>query len=111
TNSSLLTHPWIGYFSGPVDWSGLRVVAHQPGSCSVPQGSLQNCHATVLCNLRAKLTEENCYDKYDNDNDGRVDKDDPDCWRCGDGGIDPNEQCDDFNILDGDDCTSTCNLP
>jgi len=32
------------------------------------------------------------------------------CWlpNCGDGDLDPNEQCDDGNLTDGDCCSSTC---
>ncbi|GLI60146.1 hypothetical protein VaNZ11_002181, partial [Volvox africanus] len=111
TSSSLNERSWLGYFTGPTDWNGLRVVAHVPDSCPVPQGKYQNCHATVLCNTQALLTSENCYNGVDDDSDGAIDKDDEDCKRCGDGTIDSNERCDDGNILDGDGCTSTCELP
>jgi len=30
--------------------------------------------------------------------------------RCGDGNIDPNEQCDDSNLFDGDGCSSACTV-
>ena len=30
---------------------------------------------------------------------------------CGDGNVDPGEQCDDGNNVDGDSCSSTCELP
>ena len=33
------------------------------------------------------------YDGIDNDGDGLIDKLDEDCWRCGDGILDPDEQC------------------
>ncbi|GIL59264.1 hypothetical protein Vafri_14183 [Volvox africanus] len=111
TSSSLNERSWLGYFTGPTDWNGLRVVAHVPDSCPVPQGKYQNCHATVLCNIQALLTSEDCYNGVDDDNDGSIDKEDDDCKRCGDGTIDPSEGCDDGNILDGDGCTSTCQLP
>ncbi|GIM08142.1 hypothetical protein Vretimale_12181 [Volvox reticuliferus] len=98
-------------FNGPVDWLGLRVVSARPGHCPVPQGRNQDCQATLLCNTRTLLTSENCYDGVDNDMDGLVDKADPDCQRCGDETTDPEEECDDGNILDGDGCTSICTLP
>jgi cysteine-rich repeat protein len=46
----------------------------------------------------------------DNDGDSLWDTDDPDCQQavCGDGVVDPGEQCDDGNTLDGDCCSSTC---
>jgi cysteine-rich repeat protein len=31
--------------------------------------------------------------------------------RCGDGSLDPTEECDDGNDVDNDDCTSACRLP
>ncbi|GIL84041.1 hypothetical protein Vretifemale_12752, partial [Volvox reticuliferus] len=62
-------------------------------------------------NNQALLTSEDCYNGVDDDKDGAVDKEDADCQRCGDGIIDMNEKCDDGNILDGDGCTSTCQLP
>ncbi|GIL84042.1 hypothetical protein Vretifemale_12753, partial [Volvox reticuliferus] len=46
TSSTLNERSWLGYFTGPTDWNGLRVVAHVPDSCPVPQGRNQNCHAT-----------------------------------------------------------------
>ncbi|KXZ41216.1 hypothetical protein GPECTOR_644g757 [Gonium pectorale] len=99
---------WHGYFTGPIDWNGMRVVAHRTGGCSVMSGPYQNCQATVLCNEKTKLTAENCYDGVDNDGNGLVDKADPACWRCGDGVVDPGEECDDGNILDGDGCSAGC---
>ncbi|EFJ47958.1 hypothetical protein VOLCADRAFT_91480 [Volvox carteri f. nagariensis] len=83
--NTISDHQWLGFFYGPVDWSGLRVVAYQTGMCPTPQGKNQDCQATVLCNTKATLTAENCYDGVDNDGDTWVDKEDPDCERCGDG--------------------------
>lgn len=60
----------------------------------------------VLCNLKTFLTKENCYNNIDDDGDGLIDKADPDCIRCGDGIVDPGEDCDDGNMLDGDGCSS-----
>ncbi len=64
----------------------------------------------VLCNTKTILSLENCYDGLDNDGDMLIDKFDPDCWRCGDGFKDLDEQCDDGNIMDGDGCSSDCQL-
>ncbi|GLC48176.1 hypothetical protein PLESTB_000067600 [Pleodorina starrii] len=111
SNNDNLDHDyWHGYFTGPVDWNGMRVVVYQTGYCPVPFGPNQNCRATVLCNVNTVLTYENCWDSRDNNGDSRVDKDDPACWRCGDGVVDPNEECDDGNILDGDGCSAICEL-
>ncbi|MEE9384153.1 MAG: hypothetical protein V3V08_12145 [Nannocystaceae bacterium] len=54
------------------------------------------------------ITAELCDVVGDEDGDGLADKDDPDCWRCGDGVIDPNEECDDQNQDDTDLCSSDC---
>ncbi|KAG2450459.1 hypothetical protein HYH02_004961 [Chlamydomonas schloesseri] len=115
TNSDNVDHSmWHGYWTGPIDWNGLRVLATQARLCPEPYGPKQNCRATVLCNQNTILTAENCYDGIDNDGDGLIDRADSDCWRCGNGITDPDEQCDDGNVLDGDGCSSTCrfqNLP
>ena len=60
--------------------------------------------------------DESCFDAIDNDCDGFVDCADmdgckgvePSCWVCGDGIVDPGEDCDDAGVLDGDGCSSTC---
>src|SRR5690606_23497080 len=46
---------------------------------------------------------------------GGRDSDDPDppgpaAPTCGDGEVDPDEDCDDGNVVDGDGCSSTCGL-
>ncbi|KAG2453051.1 hypothetical protein HYH02_002386 [Chlamydomonas schloesseri] len=99
---------WHGYWTDPIDWNGLRVLAYQARMCPVAYGKMQNCRATVLCNRNTVLTSENCWNGKDDDLDGMVDKADPDCWRCGDGILDPDEDCDDGNVLEGDGCSSTC---
>lgn len=62
--------------------------------------------------------EGGCRDRIDNDGDGLLDCNDPDCeptrgscsGSCGNGKIDPGlgEFCDDGNTVDGDGCSSTC---
>ncbi|GAX78460.1 hypothetical protein CEUSTIGMA_g5899.t1, partial [Chlamydomonas eustigma] len=101
TGPNLSHNAWHGYFYGPPDWSGIyRVLAYLAGRCSVVTGPLTNCQATVLCNVNTYLTAELCYDGWDNNHNGLVDKEDPGCWFCGDGYLDnqPNnpypEQCD-----------------
>ena len=57
-----------------------------------------------------------CDDGLDNDADGHVDGADPDCSdpsdpsenACGDGVVEPGEQCDDGNALAGDCCSPLC---
>jgi len=57
------------------------------------------------------ITPENCSDGIDNDGDGLIDKNDPDCLICGDGFLDaPLEQCDDGNLASGDGCDMFCKL-
>ncbi|GLC33698.1 hypothetical protein PLESTB_000105300 [Pleodorina starrii] len=107
SNNNNLDHDsWHGYFTGPVDWNGMRVVVHQTGYCPVPHGPNQNCRATVLCNVNTVLSYESCWDV----NGTKATTADRACWRCGDSQVDPSEQCDDGNILDGDGCSSTCQL-
>ena len=55
-----------------------------------------------------ELCPEDCGNLVDDDQDGLVDKDDPDCWVCGDDYLDPDEECDDGNNLDGDGCSAVC---
>jgi cysteine-rich repeat protein len=53
---------------------------------------------------------ENCTNHVDDDVDGLVDKQDPDCAVCGDGVVDPGEECDDGNVVAGDGCGPTCRV-
>lgn len=79
SNSGNLYHDsWHGYFTGPTDWSGIyRVLVHQTGSCSQPNGQNQTCHATMVANYHAKLTAHTCYDKATS----TTSRNDPACWR------------------------------
>lgn len=57
---------------------------------------------------------ERCADGADNDGDGLVDCGDPECrpfcTSCGNGAVDPGEDCDDGNEVEGDGCDSNCTL-
>jgi cysteine-rich repeat protein len=53
---------------------------------------------------------EDCTNHIDDDVDGLVDKQDPDCAVCGDGVLDPGEECDDGNVAAGDGCSPTCRV-
>ncbi len=55
-----------------------------------------------------EFQNENCTDGRDNDADGLLDLNDPDCWVCGDGIVQATEQCDDGNVVTGDGCTAAC---
>ncbi|KXZ54761.1 hypothetical protein GPECTOR_4g831 [Gonium pectorale] len=47
SDSSNLDHSyWHGYWTGPVDWNGLTVMAHKAGECPVASGPNQDCKAT-----------------------------------------------------------------
>ncbi|GFR45633.1 hypothetical protein Agub_g7041, partial [Astrephomene gubernaculifera] len=72
---------WHGYWTGPVGWSGLQVLAYRGNECPAAAGPNQDCKATLLCDIRTVLTAENCYDGVDNDGDGLTDNEDPDCWQ------------------------------
>jgi hypothetical protein len=92
---------WHGYFTGPVGWNNLRVIATQANQCPIPYGDNQSCRATVrggsagprssplskaprvskvpcpsrlqlLCNLNTILSEEICGNGIDDDNNGWV---------------------------------------
>lgn len=91
-------------FTGPAGYSGLGVLA-----IKTEAGNYRG-EPVILGSSRTILTAENCSDGEDNDGDGDVDDDDPDCWRCGDGTIDPGEQCDDGNVAGGDGCSDTCQI-
>ncbi len=53
---------------------------------------------------------EDCTNQIDDDVDGLVDKQDPDCAVCGDRVVDPGEECDDGNVVAGDGCGPTCQV-
>ncbi|MFH2011067.1 MAG: DUF4215 domain-containing protein [bacterium] len=82
------------------------------GNTVAGDGCAPNCTIENIPN-----PETNCSDRVDNDGDGLVDCEDPDCannsWcqaYCGDGFVDPGEQCDDGNTTSGDGCDSSCML-
>ncbi|HSE41117.1 MAG TPA: DUF4215 domain-containing protein, partial [Acidobacteriota bacterium] len=49
-------------------------------------------------------SEISCADDVDNDCDGAIDAMDPDCFICGDGILQPGEECDDGNNNPFDGC-------
>ncbi len=59
---------------------------------------------------------DDCQNGFDDDGDGFIDCDDPDCkltpacGLCGNGKVDSAETCDDGNRVDGDGCSSRCTL-
>ena len=80
-------------------------------ACSAPPGYVMDnsdCNdADATANPAAA---EICSDSVDNDCDGQVDSQDADCQICGNGILDPFEQCDDGNLIDGDECSSSCEI-
>lgn len=90
-------------FTGPSGFSGLNVLAFNDDP-----SSSENGQAVILGG--GFLSSEICDDLLDNDEDGLVDKADPDCFICGDGILDPDEQCDDGNLSGGDGCDGSCQL-
>lgn len=79
SNAANLFHSmWHGYFTGPVDWSGIyRVLVYQQNSCPVANGANQNCNATMIANVHTKLTSHSCSDKATD----ATTQSDPACWR------------------------------
>lgn len=77
--SNLHRDVWRGYFSGPIDYSGIyRVLVHKLGNCSHTNGRYQNCAAMMVANQQTKLTNIPCWDK---DSDPTI-AENPLCWRC-----------------------------
>lgn len=68
----------------------------------------QTYDSWVFVKTGSLTLSEQCDNLVDDDGDGLVDGEDPDCWVCGDGDVDPNEQCDDGNVASGDGCSATC---
>jgi cysteine-rich repeat protein len=92
-------------FTGPPGFSGLDVLAVATDPVLPPS---QLGLPVMLGGLGTILTAEVCNDGLDNDGDTLIDNNDPDCHVCGDGDIDPAEQCDDGNNINGDGCDATC---
>lgn len=73
-----------------------------------------SCIAQTLCSITIDVNNEICDDEIDNDGDGLVDCDDPDCLAepvcgvCGNGVVETNEECDDGNLDAGDCCSALC---
>ncbi len=74
---------------------------------------------TIVRDEKPPGVEGGCRDRIDNDGDGLLDCDDPDCngkttcsGACRDGEIQLGLQgeCDDGDILDGDGCISSCQI-
>lgn len=79
SNAGNLFHSmWHGYFTGPIDWSGIaRVLVYQQDACPVASGINQNCNATMIANIHSVLTSHVC-DAKSTDATSAAD---PACWR------------------------------
>jgi cysteine-rich repeat protein len=91
-------------FTGPSGFSGLDVLAFHRDT-NYPSG-----FGLPVILGGGFLSSEICNDQRDNDGDGLIDKADPDCFICGDNILDPDEQCDDGNLVGGDGCNGVCQL-
>lgn len=56
----------------------------------------------------SQVLPEDCSNGEDDDGDGLIDIEDPDCQYCGNGALESGEECDDGNNVNGDGCTSKC---
>jgi cysteine-rich repeat protein len=84
------------------------------GACSVAR-------VTYILPGDEATTPEDCATEGDEDHNGMADCADPSCASlpscqstqhvCGDGHTDPGEQCDDGNLVNGDDCDTNCTTP
>ncbi len=83
-------------WTGPAGFGGLNVlVVETESGASKPV-------------ILSSLEFENCTNGVDDDGDGLLDGADPNCHVCGDGRVDPGEQCDDRNQVAGDGCAPDC---
>jgi cysteine-rich repeat protein len=58
-----------------------------------------------------EAAESSCDDGADNDCDGAVDTEDADCSPvCGNGVLEPGEECDDGNVVNFDGCSTICTI-
>jgi cysteine-rich repeat protein len=71
-------------------------------------GVLQTC-APGTPGIEGPAGSPSCTNGIDDDCDGLTDASDPGCQNvCGNGVLDPGEQCDDGNTISGDGCSATC---
>ena len=97
---------------GQID-QGLGSTTCGVGACT---RTVQNCVNGVpqTCTPGTPGTEgpagsPSCTNGIDDDCDGLTDASDPGCQNvCGNGFVDPGEQCDDGNTVSGDGCSATC---
>jgi cysteine-rich repeat protein len=97
-------------------WDG-TTGAHK-GSLPLTGGSFLIEDLSFDYGQRPDTAELLCANGIDDDHDGLVDCADPDCADdpaclippCGNGVLDPGEECDDGNVIDGDGCSSQCQL-
>jgi cysteine-rich repeat protein len=100
---------------GQID-QGLGSTTCGVGACmrtvdNCANGVLQTC-APGTPGIEGPAGSPSCTNGIDDDCDGATDANDTGCQLvCGNGFIDPGEQCDDGNTIDGDGCDSNCTLP
>ncbi len=100
-----------------LDGDGFGDEAFTIESCGPPEGYTatgDDCDDSSALSHPEAI--ESCLDGLDNDCDEETDCDDiddcrgiePSCWLCGDGYVDPGEECDDGDTISGDGCDAVC---
>jgi cysteine-rich repeat protein len=98
-------------FVGPSGWSGLSILLEAENEFVRDPANGQAIHAPLALGCcQCLLLAEDCDNGIDDDGDTLVDEDDLECGDCGDGVLNPGEECDDGNQLDFDGCDSSCHV-
>jgi cysteine-rich repeat protein len=108
-----------GLSAAGTDWSGTgfsdgAITTFDPDTLTSATLSLGFATPSVTCTWEGSVNRwvpsEDCANGADEDGDGLVDGDDPQCQACGDGVLDAHEACDDGGLVPGDLCDASCRI-